>query len=106
LVPFFQTAARYSPPPKLFDRYIVDFYISELKTIIEVDGSQHFEPERQASDRERDTFFHKKGFRVLRYTNQEIDLQFENVCQDILNKTGLQIVKASPSGGEAVTEGD
>ena len=64
--------------------YIVDFYIASSKLIIELDGSQHYEPNNQKSDNLRDEYFNGIGIRVLRYPNNEIDTNFEAVCKDIL----------------------
>ena len=70
---------------KIFDHYIVDFYIPAYKIIIELDGSQHFEESGLNADSKRDSFFHGIGFRVLRYANSDVNRNFDNVCQDILN---------------------
>ena len=39
---------------KVIDHYIVDFYCASAKLVIELDGSQHYEDEGTAADRERD----------------------------------------------------
>ena len=70
---------------KVIDKYIVDFCIPEFKLIIEVDGSQHYENSGIISDISRDMYLAEKGFVVLRYSNREINLEFDSVCQDILN---------------------
>ena len=69
---------------KVLGPYIVDFYCADAKLVIELDGSQHFEPEKFAQDRERDAFLKGLGLCVLRYSNREIHQQFRNVCEDIL----------------------
>ena len=63
--------------------YIVDFCIPVKKTVIEVDGFQHGEPQNIAADRERDKWLASHGYRVLRYANRDIDQRFEAVCRDI-----------------------
>ena len=65
------------------DRYIVDFYCAKAKLVIELDGSQHFEPEGSAYDRERDCVLNKLGIRVLRIPNNEIKQNFRGVCEYI-----------------------
>ena len=70
--------------------YIVDFYIASRKTAIELDGSQHYEEAAQREDRARDMFLERKGIRVLRYTNAEINDSFDAVCEDILCKLDLE----------------
>ena len=69
---------------KVFYHYIVDFYIAKEKIIIELDGFQHGEEENQKTDAIRDDYFYKNGYTVLRYTNNQINSNFEGVCQDIL----------------------
>ena len=68
---------------KVIDRYVVDFYISSAKIVIELDGLQHFEVKHKKADKERDEYLSQMGIKVLRYTNQEINQNFEAVCQEI-----------------------
>ena len=63
--------------------YIADFYISEAKLVIELDGSQHYETDGRAWDERRDHFFAEQGILVLRYSNAEVNLRFHAVCEDI-----------------------
>ena len=69
---------------KMFFNYILDFYIPEAKIAIELDGRQHGKPENKELDQIRDAFLSKNGIVVLRYTNEQINKKFENVCKDIL----------------------
>ncbi len=63
--------------------YIVDFYCSRAKLIIELDGSQHYEEEVNAYDRERDEYLKSQKLMVLRVPNNEIDNDFAGVCEEI-----------------------
>ena len=74
---------------KVIGNYIVDFYCAKVKTVIEIDGSQHYENEGLEKDRQRDEYLQSLGLTVLRYTNLDINLRFENVCQDIYNKLNI-----------------
>ena len=67
----------------VIDRYIVDFYCASAKLVIELDGSQHFEEQKQKEDSERDAFLHVQGYTVLRYSNYQIHREFDAVKQDI-----------------------
>jgi very-short-patch-repair endonuclease len=50
---------------------IVDFYIPKRKIIIEVDGGYH--QNTQTKDMRKDmSFFDRRGFRTLRFTNEEV----------------------------------
>ncbi|TAK03966.1 endonuclease domain-containing protein [Patescibacteria group bacterium] len=52
--------------------YIVDFYCSSLKLVVEVDGDSHFTPEGVAHDEERTAYLADLGFRVVRFMNDEV----------------------------------
>ena len=69
---------------KVINNYIVDFCIPSAKLIIELDGSQHYEPENKEYDKQRDDFLKSQGYTVLRYTNFDINRNFDGVCSDIL----------------------
>jgi very-short-patch-repair endonuclease len=61
--------------------YIVDFYCSEAKLIVEVDGGQHA---NSAKDAARTDWFNKSGYRVKRYWNNDILTNTEGVFTDLL----------------------
>ncbi len=52
------------------ERFIVDFYSSELRLVIEVDGEIH--QYTQAEDAIRQAYLESIGLRVLRFTNDEV----------------------------------
>lgn len=58
--------------------FIVDFACLKKKLIIEVDGGYHFEEEQQISDEARTAIFEDMGFRVIRFTNEEVLFDTEN----------------------------
>ena len=58
--------------------YIVDFACMPRKLIVELDGGQH--AKQEAYDEKRDTFLQDKGYRILRFWNNEV---FEN-CFGVL----------------------
>ena len=70
---------------KVIGKYIVDFYIASYKMVIELDGSQHYEDENIQNDAKRDRYLKSMGIKVLRYSNSEVNKNFNGVCQDILN---------------------
>ena len=70
---------------KIIGSYIVDFYCADAKLVIELDGGQHFEQEGLLNDKIRDEYLNSQGIRVLRYSNTDINKNFEGVCQDILS---------------------
>jgi len=66
------------------DLYIVDFFNKDLKLIVEVDGSSH--DSRSIQDVERDRKFDKRGYSILRFTNEEILLDLDNVKEKIMDR--------------------
>lgn len=75
---------------KIIENYIVDFFIAGKRVAIELDGSQHRMPENEAADEKRDSDLRKLGITVLRYTNLQVNQNFNAVCEDILKNIGLQ----------------
>ena len=71
------------------ENYIVDFYIAEKKTVIEVDGIQHQAEENKEADKKRDADLSLWGIKVLRYSNESINKNFTAVASDILKHLGL-----------------
>ena len=63
--------------------YIVDFYCSKAKTVIELDGSQHFDEFAIKEDAERTAFLEEYGLKVIRIPNNEINENFYGVCEYI-----------------------
>lgn len=61
--------------------YIVDFYCSSKKLIIEIDGNQHWQA--QEYDEERTRFFNSLGYQLIRFNNSEIDQNLSAVMGKI-----------------------
>ncbi len=71
---------------KMLDNFIVDFYCHKARLVIELDGSQHYVDNGVEHDRERTAILNAWGLKVIRYSNYEIDNNFDSVCEDIHNK--------------------
>ncbi len=69
---------------KIIGCYVVDFYCASARLVIELDGSQHYSEAGMAADSVRDAALLDRGLTVLRYTNLEVQRNFEGVCTDIL----------------------
>lgn len=61
--------------------YVADFLCAEAMLIVEVDGSQHGD---SVADEARTRFLHGKGFRVLRFWNDEVLREIGPVCDMIV----------------------
>ena len=81
--------------------YIVDFYCHQARVVVELDGSQHYDPAQQAKDRQRTAYLKDQGLTVLRFTNLEVTRQFAAVCQVIDDACTNRFPR-----GEAVSEAD
>ena len=67
----------------IIGQYIADFICLEKNLIIEVDGGYHQLPEQQTSDEERTNWLNSQGLKVLRFTNEEIISNTEQVLNKI-----------------------
>ena len=74
---------------KVIGSYIVDFYCASANLVIELDGSQHYDCAGRAADQRRDQELNRLGLTVLRYSNLDVDRNFDGVCLDILRRLGL-----------------
>ncbi len=82
---------------KVLGKYIADFYCAEAKLVIELDGSQHYEPEEIQKDAERTAFLEGYGLTVIRIPNNEVTRNFQGVCEYIDTKVKQSLsTKASP----------
>ena len=66
------------------DGFIVDFACYRARLIVEVDGSQHDEPDHAARDLRRDAHLRAEGFRVLRFWNADVNRNITGVLDAIL----------------------
>ena len=69
--------------------YIADFCDHSAKLVLEVDGSQHGEPKGLIADRQRTRWLDSHGYRVLRFWNHEVLVNFGGVEIEILVAVGV-----------------
>ncbi|SFG66658.1 Very-short-patch-repair endonuclease [Prevotella sp. KH2C16] len=63
--------------------YVLDFYCPEIKLCIEADGAVHDTPEAREHDLERTRLLESNGIKVIRFRNEEIENNIEDVIQVI-----------------------
>ena len=68
---------------------IVDFACPNKKLIVELDGSQHASHEISASDAARTAKHEALGWTILRFWNDDVIRDIDNVCQHIVIEAGL-----------------
>lgn len=93
---------------RIIDNYIVDFYCSRAKLVIELDGSQHYTKDGIEYDNERTNVLREYGIEVIRFSNNEIDTCFDGVCLKIeeivkkrLSDFNQSVKVVAPSGSKA-----
>ena len=52
--------------------YIADFVCLSSKLIVELDGGYHQVEQQQVSDAQRTEWIERRGFKVIRFTNEEL----------------------------------
>ncbi len=85
--------------------YIVDFYCHAASLIIEVDGDIH--ENQRTADQKRDVILEGKGFRILRFRNQEIEHDLNAVLSRIMaacKQTFTNHLDSPPLPGEGPGE--
>lgn len=75
------------------DAFVADFYCHKLKLVIEVDGHSHDSENQSAYDQNRNVIMNNLGITVLRFRNDQIENDINNVieiikkqCNDLLSQ--------------------
>ena len=69
---------------KPLGKYVVDFYCSNLKLVIELDGDTH--AYQESYDKERTKELEANGIRVKRYQNQDVLEGTDGVYEDLVSE--------------------
>jgi len=69
--------------------YIVDFVCFESKLVIELDGGQHGSAEGMIYDASRSRRLERDGFNIMRFSNHELNANFDGVLDAIALALGL-----------------
>ena len=77
----------------IIDQFIVDFLCIQKNLIIEVDGKYHLEKEQQEADEMRTQILEDLGFKVIRFTNEEVLGDIDGVVVQI-----EKVLKSLPDG--------
>jgi very-short-patch-repair endonuclease len=75
--------------------YIVDFVCLPLKLIIEVDGYSHLLDEVKEKDEKRQKKLEDAGFKVIRFTDEEVLTEIDNV-RAVIECELQELAKSSP----------
>ena len=67
----------------IIGQYIADFLCPDSKLIIEVDGEYHLNPIQQYDDELRGQCLEQMGYKVIRFTNEQVLNDIDNVINVI-----------------------
>ena len=92
--------------------YYVDFACLHAQLVVEVDGDTHGNETALANDRTRDLYLNERGFRVLRFTNEDVLTNAEGVFRMVdealqqieRRERGVPPPQPSPQGGGCSSE--
>ena len=82
----------------LIDDFIVDFVCLSKNLIIEVDGGYHNDLTQKEYDEQRTLFLNEKGFKVIRFTNEEVLANTEAVLKEIKEELVLPLAPSQGGG--------
>lgn len=66
------------------DFFIIDFYCAEAKLLIEIDGESHFANEQMEYDQASTEYLEGLGYKVIRFTNNDVRYNFNEVVSEII----------------------
>lgn len=66
--------------------YIADFVCLKYRLVIEVDGGYHSQSDQQASDALRTKALNDAGFKVIRFTNEEVEANPKAIAEQIYDE--------------------
>jgi len=75
------------------DFFIIDFYCAEARLLIEIDGSSHLEREQQEYDQARTEYLEALGYKVIRFTNNDVRYNIHAVATAIMEEVESRIDK-------------
>ena len=90
---------------KMIGHFIVDFYCARAGLIVELDGEGHYEPTAQKKDSERTFQLESDGYKLIRFSNRDIDKNFYGVCTVIDREVKQRTLPQSPDGDSPLREG-
>jgi leucyl-tRNA synthetase len=84
----------------LIDDFIVDFVCLSKKLVIEIDGEIH--NTRQEQDNARTEVLEERGFKVIRFKNEEVLENIDKVLEKIETELSRELAPPSGAGGISV----
>jgi very-short-patch-repair endonuclease len=69
--------------------FVLDFYCSDARLAIELDGGQHFEPQGRRDDARRDEFLSARLITVMRFQSDQVFTEMEAILTSIAFALGM-----------------
>ena len=91
---------------EIIGNYILDFFCHNARLAIELDGSQHYEASAVHYDNQRTAHLQNLGIRVVRFSNTDVNKNFDGVCQQILLCMEQQGCHPSVACGDSSPQGE
>ncbi|MEO6820641.1 MAG: DUF559 domain-containing protein, partial [Ginsengibacter sp.] len=85
----------------VIDGFIIDFAFLNEKLLIEIDGDYHLDNEQKDYDNQRTEFLENLGYRLIRFTNDEVINHFKKVSDKIKAELASPLSSWRGDGGEA-----
>ncbi|MCE4567094.1 DUF559 domain-containing protein [Maribellus sp. CM-23] len=82
----------------VIETFIPDFVALSIKLIVEVDGKIHLKQKHR--DKERTEFLEMMGYKVIRFTNEEVESDIDEVIRKIKLNIELLTSPNLPNGEE------
>ena len=79
------------------ERLVLDFFCTDARLAIEVDGEAHDCGDRPQRDRARDAFLHKQGIKTLRVPARDVLRDLANVVRHILDTARVRLPLHHPA---------
>ena len=73
----------------IIGNYIADFFFRNSMLIVEIDGGYHYTEEQMNADAIRQQWLEQQGYHVMRFTNEDILFDINNVIIKIKNQLSL-----------------
>jgi very-short-patch-repair endonuclease len=87
-----QTGSKFRRQHPIY-RFIIDFYCAQAKLLIEVDGESHLEPEQLNYDSARTEYLENLGYKLIRFTNDDVRYNIQAVAASILQAVENRIAE-------------
>ena len=86
-------------------KFIADFCCARARLVVEVDGAVHEQALQAAYDRDREETLELHGYRVIRFTNDEVMHDLDRVLREIAAEAKARLDSPLPLRGRGAGGG-